>query len=52
MNKIYLQNIKPINTLKNSPNHNLSDMSNYTLDKDSMNNMIINSNLDNEDLIR
>jgi len=49
INKNYFQDIKPRNTLKTYSKRNLSeDFSS----KDSLNNMIINSNLENEDLIK
>lgn len=52
MNKSYFQNIKPLNTIKSYSNHNLSETFNSLSNEDSLNNMIINSNLDNGKFIK
>ena len=50
MNVKYFKNIKPSNSIKSYSKENLSKEFYYN--KDELNNMILNSNLDNETLIK
>lgn len=52
MNLNYLKNAKPINTLKTYSKQNLSENFNSSSHESSLDNMLINSNLENENLIK